>query len=205
MNCSDAQQLLSPLFDGELKPDVRALIESHIEACPTCARELAEFKAMSDLAQSMPELRPENDVWHGLASKLDSATIRLRSERTWINKNVLLAATVLLVVGVGLVLFLNRDEHHYHMAVNFDRYLKEFIHDTKNAQAVLVTAYPNQTVGLEQAAQLLKYNPAATKELPDGYALDSVQVFEMPCCKCVQCIYKKPDNSPLVLLAQDTE
>lgn len=165
---------------------------------------------MSDLADSMPEPRSADGAWQELASKLDSAKtvsakMPLRSERTWLNKNVLLAATVLLIVGASLAFFLERDEHDNHMAVNFDHYLKEFVHDTKQAQEVLVSAYPNQTVDLEQAAQQLKYKPAATKELPDGYALDSVQVFEMPCCKCIQCIYKKVDNSTLVLFEHDTD
>jgi len=165
---------------------------------------------MSDLAHSMPEPRPADGAWQELASKLDSekpvSTIMpLHSERTWLNKNVLLAATVLLVVGVSLAFFLERDEHDNHMAVNFDHYLKEFVHDTKRAQVMLASAYPNQTVDLEQAVQHLKYTPVATKRLPDGYTLDSVQVFEMPCCKCIQCIYKKADDSTLVLFEHDTD
>lgn len=210
MNCSDTLQLFSPFYDGELPADVRASVESHIQACAACARELSEFQAISVLVNSIPEPRPADGAWQELVSKLDSAKtvstiVPLSTGRTWFNKNVLLAVVALLVIGVGLAFFLERYEHDNHMAVNFDHYLKEFVHDTKQAQEVLVSAYPNQTIDLEQAAQQLKYKPAATKELPDGYALDSVQVFEMPCCKCIQCIYKNVDNSTLVLFEHDTD
>ncbi len=210
MNCPEIQQLLSPFVDGELTAEVDASVQSHIEGCPNCAQELAAFQAISALAGSMPVPQPVPGAWAALESRLDAtqavvAMVPSRPKRYRPSRNVVVATAFLILAGIGLSFYLERDEHDNHLAVNFDRYLKEFIHDPGQAQQVLAAAYRHQTVSLEQATQQLRYEPAATRGLPDGYALDAVQVFDMPCCKCIQCIYTNADKSVLTLFEYDSD
>lgn len=210
MNCSKTKELLSPFCDGELTSDVHASVESHVESCSVCAQELAEFQAMSQLARRMPDPQPAPDAWQALEARLDGARLKsaatpARIGRTLLSRRFLVAAALLIVGGIGLTLFLQHDEHDDHLAVNFDHYLEEFVQDTDEAQQVLASTYPNQIVDLEEAARQLKYIPAATQQLPNGYTLDAAYVFDMPCCKCIQCVYRRAGRSAMALFEHESD
>jgi len=49
MRCSKASKCLSPYIDGELGPQERALLESHLARCGGCARKLEELTRVHSL------------------------------------------------------------------------------------------------------------------------------------------------------------
>jgi anti-sigma factor RsiW len=65
---------LSEYVDGELDAVERARLESHLEACPECTRELEEMRALVAEAASLPDLPPERDLWPDIASRLGPRT-----------------------------------------------------------------------------------------------------------------------------------
>jgi len=65
---------LSEYLDGELGPEERDALEAHLDGCSTCAATLAELRAVSDAARTLPahELRADvhADLWAGIAPRL---------------------------------------------------------------------------------------------------------------------------------------
>lgn len=66
MNCDRFQPLFSDYLEGELQPEVKKELESHLASCPACARLL---EATRNLAPEWPRL-PEMEPPAGLIQKL---------------------------------------------------------------------------------------------------------------------------------------
>lgn len=81
MNCPKVRDHLSAWLDGELAPEVRSLLDRHLEACAGCRRELAQLEALEQALASLtapappglPEMvlarlqRPRRRGWQSLA------------------------------------------------------------------------------------------------------------------------------------------
>lgn len=52
--CRELVELLTEYLEGALPPDEVAAIESHLAACPACARYLAQMRATIDALGSLP-------------------------------------------------------------------------------------------------------------------------------------------------------
>jgi anti-sigma factor RsiW len=103
VTCPEAATGLGAYVLGALEPAERAHVEEHLRACPACAAELAEFRALPAL---LDRVRPEDlrpvaaapsvGMYERLsAAAAPSAGIRTR---TW----ALVAAAVLAVAGLGV-------------------------------------------------------------------------------------------------------
>jgi anti-sigma factor RsiW len=99
MKCPEALEHLSARLDGELAPEVLALVDRHLESCAGCRRELAQLEALEQALAGLP--RPA--VPAGLAEKVQA---RLRRPRRWWQSLALAAS---LVVGIVLGGALARD------------------------------------------------------------------------------------------------
>lgn len=62
MNCKKVRELLSDYIDGELKPDICNLIETHIAKCNSCAMFLTTLKKTIKLIKSLPEIQIPPEV-----------------------------------------------------------------------------------------------------------------------------------------------
>jgi len=115
-------------------------------------------------------------------------------------RSVAVAASVALVaISVGLLLHRGRDSDHAAVAATFGRYLDEFGRSPDQAQQVLLSSYDGRAVDIEEAARTLRYYPATPETLPDGFARDRVYLLKMPCCTCVQTIYKNDAGTCLAM------
>lgn len=56
MVCDDTNALLSRYQDNELDPDVRARIDSHLQACETCQKKLLQLKDVTTRVKRLPEV-----------------------------------------------------------------------------------------------------------------------------------------------------
>ena len=72
MNCSEVLDLLSPLYDGELSPELSESVEQHLRECPACASVRADFGAMSSLTRQQPDLGPPTGLWQNIEEALDA-------------------------------------------------------------------------------------------------------------------------------------
>ena len=109
MRCSQ-RKLISSYIDGELNEDKRSLLESHLNGCRECARELEEL-------QKIHMLFPDAETFkapHGFSTRV-LANIRAKETRRFGGfVNILaksaecFAVLVLIVVGIILGSFLSK-------------------------------------------------------------------------------------------------
>jgi hypothetical protein len=58
VDCEHIRPLLSVYLDGELAPARQAEVAAHLDACPDCARALADFRALGQEIRALPEVPP---------------------------------------------------------------------------------------------------------------------------------------------------
>ena len=51
MNCERVRELMSAYYDRELTPDLETEVREHLERCPDCVEQLAQFKELSKLGR----------------------------------------------------------------------------------------------------------------------------------------------------------
>jgi len=210
MNCATARELLSAFHDHELQPELEAEVQDHIGECVECAKRLTEFGELSRMASELRNRGAPASVWPDLKSKLDEApqtrptpTVgSIRRQRRMLGLAIA-ASLVLGLVSWGLLVrWRQSDEHgqdHISVAANFGRYLNEFDQNPERAQLELLSNYDGRAVDLDEAARTLRYPPVAPDMLPNGFARDGVYLLKMPCCLCVQTIYKNEAGARLVV------
>lgn len=66
---------LSEYIDGELTQPEREALEAHLMSCPECGRTLQELRAVVARASQVIDREPVNDLWAGIATRLESAEI----------------------------------------------------------------------------------------------------------------------------------
>lgn len=107
MDCTQAREEFSALLDGELAPDERTAVESHLSLCSECLRELDGLKRV-DVAyrQLAPVAAPqgfEDRVREELRSRVILRLPRLGRRRGPVWPALAVAAAVLLVLGTLVV------------------------------------------------------------------------------------------------------
>jgi len=63
------------LDDEELDVSERAAIEAHLATCASCRTTFAELRQVAAMASSLPDSPPANELWTGVASRLESRSI----------------------------------------------------------------------------------------------------------------------------------
>ena len=76
MKCERIRELLSDYINGDLTQAVRALVDSHLESCPSCRAELAKLERMRSILRSFQPVEPP----YGFTQKV-LASYRARRER----------------------------------------------------------------------------------------------------------------------------
>lgn len=71
-------EALSALLDGELPPDERRAVETHLAACPSCARHLRELGAVDALARDLPAAAAPDGYMETLPGRVRR---RIRADR----------------------------------------------------------------------------------------------------------------------------
>lgn len=193
MQCDEARELLSPYLDGELTPEQRLVVDSHLVECADCAAELVDFESISGYAARMVDPVPPADLWDRIDGQMvgsRTATEPLPEQRRRSRRKIAtVIVAALLLVGTGLTVALMQwhgAEHHD--TLNLDQYLTEFARDPNVAQNSLLSKYENQEVDIREATAQLGYQPVAAGRLPDGVSVKAIRVFDMPCCRCIQTI-----------------
>jgi hypothetical protein len=85
------------------------------------------------------------------------------------------------------------------MGVNLSRYVEQFRNDPASAEQSLREQYSGQVIEPADAIRMVNYKPLAPEKLPSGLARTQTSLFEMPCCKCIQTLYRRPDGGMLAV------
>ncbi len=104
-DCDLMCERLAAYLERELAPDEQAAAARHLAECGSCAEVLAELRAITADAATMPLLAPSRDLWAGVASRISTpvtqfgsapAAMRRAPRRPWqfaIAAAALIAAT----------------------------------------------------------------------------------------------------------------
>lgn len=102
---------LSDYLDGELEPHDRAALERHLADCAECRTDLADLRAVVARAQMLPDARPEENLWPGIAARI-GASVRPRptlvTRRFAFTLPQLVAASLALIIASGGMVWLAR-------------------------------------------------------------------------------------------------
>ncbi len=204
MNCESARELLSAYFDQEVAPEAASAVSAHVASCEECARRLAEFEELSELAANLrqPEVPP--GVWSAIESSLPiEHRQQTRNRMAWWFRRpsrVVLAATLLLGTSLALLAFWEwrSTDPHVQMTAVFDQYLGEFQQNPEQAQEILRIRYDGRPVS-SRAVRAGRFSPNAPIDLPNGFTRMDTYVLDMPCCTCTQTTYKNATGEMLAL------
>lgn len=106
-DCDVMCERLAAFLEGDLAPDERAAAERHLAECASCAEVLAELRAISAQAATMPLLTPSRDLWAEIESRIStpvtvlagaSAAMSRAPRRRW---QFALAAAALIAATAG--------------------------------------------------------------------------------------------------------
>ena len=61
---------LQAYLDGELKPSLVNIIQSHLETCPNCQEELAHLQSLQTRLENLPDISLSRDLSIGVISQL---------------------------------------------------------------------------------------------------------------------------------------
>lgn len=217
MDCRQAEQLLSHYHDDELLSDLRTKVEAHLECCPSCAGQLAEMRLISQAAKRLTKPRPPDDLWDRISAQLSKAAppvtmedesdhLRLSHTHSPYRRFVggfAIAATMLLGLGIIWNMRPAQGPIHHHDAL--DSYVQLFTTNPVMAQQQLASAYSGKTISADQAVRLVGYRPRNVDEPPAGITCDRLVVLDMPCCKCVQAVWQRDDQSYLAVFEHNSE
>ncbi|MHC5142406.1 MAG: anti-sigma factor [Planctomycetota bacterium] len=94
MTCPDYKGLMMGYLDNELDEHQKKMFTEHLDQCPECKKELAEFKELKQLADEVALTEPTDELWQQYWKNIYN-----RFERTlgWILVSV--AAIILLIYG----------------------------------------------------------------------------------------------------------
>ena len=101
MTCDTVDRSLDAYVDGELAPDAAAAMRAHVDACPACARRVAERRALIRLVQALPYYDLPTEVRTRVARTADRAARRSATMRRVVT--LAAAAVLLIATAAGLV------------------------------------------------------------------------------------------------------
>ena len=72
INCDDFSKQLSDFFDGELPKERSRMLNTHVSACPVCAKKLAHTHALSKFMKRLKKLTTTDHFEEQLHNRLQS-------------------------------------------------------------------------------------------------------------------------------------
>lgn len=77
-DCEEIDSLISGYIDGELDPEQRAKVDEHLAECSVCRDELARYRQMTEVADTMRFREPPEEVWttywQGVYNRIERGT-----------------------------------------------------------------------------------------------------------------------------------
>lgn len=209
MNCDDTRQLLSAFYDGELSSEAATRVEQHQATCATCRHSLEAMGRLSRITDSLVENEPSVDLWSRIVARLgDDATVSKTTLPSrwlprWFAAGMALAVVVL--IGVGIVAWRRQawTTEEQQLARIFDRYLEEFAVSPLKAQDILDREFPSTQVAHSKNHPIAGTSMVALRDTLPGLTRVSMHVRNLPCCNCVQGLYRRENGTFLTVFEHE--
>lgn len=212
MNCPEIQEQLSAYFDGELEGETLAALTRHLESCAACQAKLDGFRRLSALSAELRRSDERVGSWEALEHELAAAPATLRRAvlPAWIRgrrATFALAAVVLVGFGVGWAMMglISSRMHSEQVVADFHQYLDTFEESPSAAHEFLLARYDATAVDLDDVRQQVGYTPVVASASASHYPVHAVYVWRMPCCTCVECVWRRDDGTDLVIFEHDDQ
>lgn len=208
MNCKLVHEQLSAFMDAEMSSAMAADVQLHLDTCEGCAKELAQFKQLGELARASVKASVAPPSWDAIEQRLSGTTTPVRlasndssnrvseSQRN-VKWSTLAGAMVALAATVLFFANLTSPKHDNHSttnqasvaAVNLQPVLELFQRDTQAAIDALKSQFVLNDVDLADADVGFgrpTYVSTAMKDhvLPGGATVASTKTFSFPSCQC---------------------
>ncbi len=69
-NCDKFKENFSSYIEGELTPDTRSQLESHLSVCPQCKEAVYRFRLIQNSLQQLPQIKTSPDFENSLHHRL---------------------------------------------------------------------------------------------------------------------------------------
>jgi hypothetical protein len=79
INCDRFADKLSDYLERDVDEPTRASIDAHALQCAECGQLLADLRALRLSAANLPELVPSRDLWTGIAERIETPVVELRT------------------------------------------------------------------------------------------------------------------------------
>ena len=77
--CAAVDERLMDYLEGDLPAGDRLVLEGHLAGCARCRTLVADLRAIAGEAAALPVLRPERDLWAGIARRSEAPVVALPS------------------------------------------------------------------------------------------------------------------------------
>ena len=211
MDCHQASTFLSNFFDGELSAGQRRDVEGHLRNCPACSQQLVFFARLSKALRelSTPEI-PREMLWQRIVANLEESPGELQPIVLPIKENhvrtrwrwAVLSTAAILLIAIGLSFGIVSTQPNHE---ELQRYATLLETKPTVAQQYLAEQFSGQTVSADEAIRLVGYRPKNVQPPPSGFVCDELIVLNMPCCKCVQAIWSRPDRSQIAVFEHQSQ
>ena len=77
--CAAVDERLMDYLEGDLPAGDRLVLDEHLASCARCRTLVADLRAIAGEAAALPVLRPERDLWAGIARRIEAPVVALPS------------------------------------------------------------------------------------------------------------------------------
>ena len=82
MTCDQFADHLADYLEGDMDATTRVAMETHASSCAECGALLADLRKLTVNASSLPALSPSRDLWAGIAARIETPVVELKSAGT---------------------------------------------------------------------------------------------------------------------------
>lgn len=204
--CPLVRRDLSRYADAELSCRRAARVERHLADCPACQRELDAIVELARFVAGQERPEPPRDAWDRLDVALDARAASARAPFAYVAPRsrssrprvVAWAAVVLIAAGLA---FAAPTIYRYlgpRPALAHNVNVSALWTDLQNASLDLngefAGTYMLRVVSPEEARRACPVGKGAASEVPSGFTLTRVMLFETDCCSGMAAEYRRGEN-----------
>ncbi len=183
MDCEAAQDLLGQYVDNELSSEARVDLENHLASCFLCSEELNAVRELVAPLSAPASVQVPDELWSSIEARLDESRLeRPKPLRIQFYKRPpAIAASIILVIGVGLIasLWSGKATQAQASTVDFGVLLDALPFDANRAFQKFLMKYDAKEVPPSEARKAApELNFAIPDRLADDYQLGKVYVLQ---------------------------